>query len=48
MFVSVDVSKKKHDICIYDRENEKYISFQTSNSRDGLKNLSQRFLRMMS
>jgi len=39
MFVGIDVSKKKHDICIYDKENEKYISFQISNSRDGFEKL---------
>jgi len=39
MFVGVDVSKKKNDICIYDKENEKYISFQISNSRDGFEKL---------
>jgi len=31
--------RKKHDICIYDKENEKYISSQISNSRDGLEKL---------
>ncbi|MCL4407581.1 MAG: IS110 family transposase [Thermotogae bacterium] len=35
MFVGIDVSKKKHDVCIYDKEHEKYISFQIPNSRDG-------------
>ncbi|MCL4407312.1 MAG: IS110 family transposase, partial [Thermotogae bacterium] len=39
MFVGIDVSKKKHDVCIYDKENEKYISFQISNSRDGFEKL---------
>ncbi|MGC8612261.1 MAG: hypothetical protein ACP5LR_07270, partial [Athalassotoga sp.] len=41
MFVGIDVSKEKHDVCIYDKENEKFTSFQITVMDS--KNLPQRF-----
>ena len=45
MFVGIDVSKKKHDVCIYDKENEKFTSFQISNNRDGFEKFVSRIFK---
>ncbi len=42
MFVGIDVSKKKHDVCIYDKENEKFISFRIPNNREGFEKLASK------
>ena len=35
MFIGIDVAKNKHDVCIYDSENEKFTAFTIPNTRKG-------------